>query len=223
MVKVVVTSVSGDIVGIEALAEQGERVPLMKNEVVYLCSASGERLAAELLKVRGNRGTVQVFEDTRGLAVGDSVELTGEMLSVELGPGLLAQVYDGLQNPLKSIDERYGMFLPRGAEVDKLDRRKKWSFTPLVDAGVKLRAGQTLGTVQEGSFIHRIMIPFDQRGEVEITWIQQGNLTVDTPIARIRDEQGRERTMSMMQRWPVRRPIICCTAVSASDFILINR
>lgn len=207
MVKVVVTSVSGDIVGIEALAEQGERVPLMKNEVVYLCSASGERLAAELLKVRGNRGTVQVFEDTRGLAVGDSVELTGEMLSVELGPGLLAQVYDGLQNPLKSIDERYGMFLPRGAEVDKLDRRKKWSFTPLVDAGVKLRAGQTLGTVQEGSFIHRIMIPFDQRGEVEITWIQQGNLTVDTPIARIRDEQGRERTMSMMQRWPVRRPI----------------
>jgi V/A-type H+-transporting ATPase subunit A len=137
MVKVVVTSVSGDIVGIEASAEQGERVSLMKNEVVYLCSANGERLAAELLKVRGNRGTVQVFEDTRGLAVGDSVELTGEMLSVELGPGLLAQVYDGLQNPLKSIDERYGIFLPRGAEVDKLDRRKKWSFTPLVDAGVK--------------------------------------------------------------------------------------
>lgn len=207
MAKVVVTSVSGDIVGIEVLAEHGEHVSLMKNEVVYLCSASGERLAAELLKVRGNRGTVQVFEDTRGLAVGDPVELTGEMLSVELGPGLLAQVYDGLQNPLKSIDERYGMFLPRGAEVDKLDRRKKWSFTPLVDAGVKLRAGQTLGTVQEGSFIHRIMIPFDQRGEVEVTWIQQGNLTVDTPIARIRDEQGRERAMSMMQRWPVRRPI----------------
>jgi len=207
MAKVVVTSVSGDIVEIEVLAEQGEHVSLMKNEVVYLCSASGERLAAELLKVRGNQGTVQVFEDTRGLAVGDLVELTGEMLSVELGPGLLAQVYDGLQNPLKGIDERYGMFLPRGAEVDKLDRRRKWSFTPLVDAGIKLRAGQTLGTVQEGSFIHRIMIPFDQRGEVEVTWIQQGNLTVDTPIARIRDEQGRERAMTMMQRWPVRRPI----------------
>ncbi|MDC8444725.1 MAG: V-type ATP synthase subunit A [Nitrosomonas sp.] len=207
MAKVVVTAVSGDIVGIEVLAGQDEHVPLMKNEVVYLCPASGERLTAELLKVRGNQGTVQVFEDTRGLATGDPVELTGEMLSVELGPGLLAQVYDGLQNPLKGIDERYGIFLPRGAEVDKLDRRQKWSFMPLVDTGVRLRAGQALGTVQEGSFIHRIMIPFDQRGEVEVIWIQQGNLTVDTPIARIRDEQGRERAMTMIQRWPVRRPI----------------
>lgn len=207
MAKVVVTAVSGDIVGIEVLAGQDEHVPLMKNEVVYLCPASGERLTAELLKVRSNQGTVQVFEDTRGLATGDPVELTGEMLSVELGPGLLAQVYDGLQNPLKGIDERYGIFLPRGAEVDKLDRRQKWSFMPLVDTGVRLRAGQALGTVQEGSFIHRIMIPFDQRGEVEVIWIQQGNLTVDTPIARIRDEQGRERAMTMIQRWPVRRPI----------------
>lgn len=207
MAKVVVTAVSGDIVGIEVLAGQDEHVPLMKNEVVYLCPASGERLTAELLKVRGNQGTVQVFEDTRGLATGDPVELTGEMLSVELGPGLLAQVYDGLQNPLKGIDECYGIFLPRGAEVDKLDRRQKWSFMPLVDTGVRLRAGQALGTVQEGSFIHRIMIPFDQRGEVEVIWIQQGNLTVDTPIARIRDEQGRERAMTMIQRWPVRRPI----------------
>ncbi|MGG7056380.1 V-type ATP synthase subunit A [Nitrosomonas sp. ANs5] len=207
MSKVVVTSILGDIVGIEALLEQGEHAPLMKNEVVYLCPASGERLEAELLKVRGNQATVQVFEDTRGLAVGDTVELTGEMLSVELGPGLLAQVYDGLQNPLAAVADRYGTFLPRGAEVDGLDRRRKWSFVPVIDAGVRLRAGQTLGTVQEGSFTHRIMIPFDQRGEIEVTWIQQGNFTVDTPVARIRDEQGRERAVTMLQRWPVRRPI----------------
>ncbi|MFO7578730.1 V-type ATP synthase subunit A [Nitrosomonas halophila] len=207
MSKVVVTSILGDIVGIEALLEQGEHAPLMKNEVVYLCPASGERLEAELLKVRGNQATVQVFEDTRGLAVGDTVELTGEMLSVELGPGLLAQVYDGLQNPLAAVADRYGTFLPRGAEVDGLDRRRKWSFVPVVDAGVRLRAGQTLGTVQEGNFTHRIMIPFDQRGEVEVTWIQQGNFTVDTPVARIRDEQGRERAVTMLQRWPVRRPL----------------
>lgn len=207
MSKVVVTSISGDIVGIEALLEQGEHAPLMKNEVVYLCPASGERLEAELLKVRGNQATVQVFEDTRGLAVGDPVELTGAMLSVELGPGLLAQVYDGLQNPLAAVADRYGTFLPRGAEVDGLDRRRKWSFVPVVDAGVRLRAGQTLGTVQEGNFTHRIMIPFDQRGEVEVTWIQQGNFTVDTPVARIRDEQGRERAVTMLQRWPVRRPL----------------
>lgn len=207
MSKVVVTSISGDIVGIEALLEQGEHAPLMKNEVVYLCPASGERLEAELLKVRGNQATVQVFEDTRGLAVGDPVELTGAMLSVELGPGLLAQVYDGLQNPLAAVADRYGTFLPRGAEVDGLDRRRKWSFVPVVDAGVRLHAGQTLGTVQEGNFTHRIMIPFDQRGEVEVTWIQQGNFTVDTPVARIRDEQGRERAVTMLQRWPVRRPL----------------
>lgn len=207
MSKVVVTSISGDIVGIEALLEQGEHAPLMKNEVVYLCPASGERLEAELLKVRGNQATVQVFEDTRGLAVGDPVELTGAMLSVELGPGLLAQVYDGLQNPLAAVADRYGTFLPRGAEIDGLDRRRKWSFVPVVDAGVRLRAGQTLGTVQEGNFTHRIMIPFDQRGEVEVTWIQQGNFTVDTPVARIRDEQGREYAVTMLQRWPVRRPL----------------
>jgi len=207
MSKVVVTAILGDIVGIEAVVEQGEHAPLMKNEVVYLCPASGERLKAELLKVHGNQATVQVFEDTRGLAVGDPVELTGEMLSVELGPGLLAKVYDGLQNPLEEVADRYGVFLPRGAEVDGLDRRQKWSFVPVVDAGVRLRAGQTLGTVQEGSFTHRIMIPFDQRGEVEVTWIQQGNLVVDTPIARIRDEQGNERAVTMLQRWPVRRPI----------------
>jgi V/A-type H+/Na+-transporting ATPase subunit A len=207
MSRIVVTTILGDIVGIEAVVEQGEHAPLMKNEVVYLCPASGERLKAELLKVHGNQATVQVFEDTRGLAVGDPVELTGEMLSVELGPGLLARVYDGLQNPLEEVADRYGVFLPRGAEVDGLDRRQKWSFVPVVDAGVRLRAGQTLGTVQEGSFTHRIMIPFDQRGEVEVTWIQQGNLVVDTPIARIRDEQGNERAVTMLQRWPVRRPI----------------
>ena len=207
MSKVVVTSISGDIVGIEAVIENGEHAPLMKNEVVYLLPATGERLEAEVLKVRANRATVQVFEDTRGLAVGDGVALSGEMLSVELGPGLLAQVYDGLQNPLEGVAERHGIFLPRGAEVDGLDRRQKWSFVPVVDAGARLFAGDTIGTVQEGVFTHRIMVPFDQIGEVEVTWIQQGNLTVDTPVARIRDVKGQERAMTMMQRWPVRRAI----------------
>lgn len=207
MSKVVVTAISGDIVEIEALGEGTERAPLMKNEVVYLLPSSGERLEAEVLKLRGSLATVQVFEDTRGLAIGDPVELSGEMLSVELGPGLLSQVYDGLQNPLEGVAERHGLFLPRGAEVDGLDRRQKWSFVPVVDIGARLYAGDTLGTVQEGVFTHRIMVPFDQQGEVEVTWIQQGNLTVDTPVARIRDGQGQERPLSMMQRWPVRRPI----------------
>ena len=208
-INVRVRAVSGNIVDIEVGAAE-ERIDLMKNEVVYLTPQSGEKLQAEVLRVRGRIATVQVFEETRGLAVGDRVELSGEMLSVELGPGLLAQVFDGLQNPLVKIAERHGVFLPRGASIDALDRQQKWSFVSCVKTGDRLRAGDTLGTVQEGRFTHRIMVPFDQRGEVEVTWIQQGNLTVDAPIASIR-ETGRanapERSLSMMQRWPVRRPI----------------
>lgn len=206
---VTVRAVSGDIVTIEVNAADRQSA-LMKNEVVYLIPNSGERLQSEVLKVRGRVATVQVFEDTRGLAVGDEVALTSEMLSVELGPGLLGQVFDGLQNPLEKVADRYGTFLPRGAEVDRLDRQQKWSFVAAVKTGDRLQAGDTLGTVQEGRFTHRIMIPFDEPGEVEVTWIQEGNLTVDTPIARIRatdETDAPERALSMMQRWPVRRPV----------------
>ncbi|MFP4295419.1 MAG: V-type ATP synthase subunit A [Halothiobacillaceae bacterium] len=208
-ITVTVRAVSGDIVTIEVNAAD-QQSALMKNEVVYLVPGSGERLQSEVLKVRGRVATVQVFEDTRGLAVGDEVVLTSEMLSVELGPGLLGQVFDGLQNPLEKVSERYGTFLPRGADVDRLDRQQKWSFVAAVKTGDRLQAGDTLGTVQEGRFTHRIMIPFDEPGTVEVTWIQEGNLTVDTPIARIRasdDPEAPERSLSMMQRWPVRRPV----------------
>lgn len=207
--KVSVCAVAGDIVTIE-VDSSDEMSALMKNEVVYLITGGGEKLQAEVLKVRGHLAVVQVFEDTRGLAVGDQVLLTSEMLSVELGPGLLSQVFDGLQNPLEKIAEGHGVFLPRGAEVDRLDRRQKWSFVSSVKTGDRLWAGETLGTVQEGRFTHRIMVPFDQRGEVEVTWIQQGNLTVDTPIARIRPvdaSPSAERSLTMLQRWPVRRPL----------------
>lgn len=207
--KVSVCAVAGDIVTIEVDASD-EMSALMKNEVVYLITGGGEKLQAEVLKVRGRLAVVQVFEDTRGLTVGDQVLLTSEMLSVELGPGLLSQVFDGLQNPLEKIAEGHGVFLPRGAEVDRLDRRQKWSFVSSVKTGDHLWAGETLGTVQEGRFTHRIMVPFDQRGEVEVTWIQQGNLTVDTPIARIRPvdaSPSAERSLTMLQRWPVRRPL----------------
>ena len=207
--KVSVCAVAGDIVTIEVDASD-EMSALMKNEVVYLITGGGEKLQAEVLKVRGRLAVVQVFEDTRGLTVGDQVLLTSEMLSVELGPGLLSQVFDGLQNPLEKIAEGHGVFLPRGAEVDRLDRRQKWSFVSSVKTGDRLWAGETLGTVQEGRFTHRIMVPFDQRGEVEVTWIQQGNLTVDTPIARIRPvdaSPSAERSLTMLQRWPVRRPL----------------
>ncbi len=202
-----VIAVQDDIVTIEADA------PLMKNEVVYVhpgrlgADQRQERLKSEVLRVRGRQADVQVFESTVGVGIGDGVEQSGEMLSVELGPGLLGQVYDGLQNPLEEIAMSHGIFLPRGVELPALDPRRKWSFVPQVQTGARLRAGDTLGTVQEGAFSHRIMVPFDQQGEVEVTWIQEGNVTIETQVATLLDKQGHERPVTLRQRWPVRRPI----------------
>jgi V/A-type H+-transporting ATPase subunit A len=202
-----VIAVQDDIVTIESSA------PLMKNEVLYVrpsrlgSDERQERLKSEVLRVHGNQADVQVFESTAGVGIGDAVEQSGEMLSVELGPGLLGQVYDGLQNPLEDIALSHGIFLPRGVELPALDPRRKWSFVPKVQTGAKLRAGDVIGTVQEGAFSHKIMIPFDQPGESEVIWIQEGNVSVDTQVATLLDAQRREHTVTLRQRWPVRRPI----------------
>jgi len=135
------------------------------------------------------------------------VEQTGEMLSVQLGPGLLGQVYDGLQTPLESIAVEHGFFLPRGASYPALDPAAKWSFAPIVAAGDRLDAGGVLGTVQEGRINHKIMIPFDEPGPVEVQWVQGGNFTVDSPIASVKDASGAERSLTLQQSWPVRKPI----------------
>jgi V/A-type H+-transporting ATPase subunit A len=186
---------------------------LMKNEVVFVCprrlgqDGRQERLKGEVLRVRGRRADVQIFESTQGVSVGDPVEQSGEMLSLDLGPGLLGQVFDGLQNPLEDIALAHGVFLPRGVELPALDQRRRWSFVPQVQTGARLRAGDTLGLVQEGAVRHRIMVPFDEPGEVEVAWIQEGNVAVDTLVARIQDQGGRERSITLTQRWPVRRPI----------------
>jgi V/A-type H+-transporting ATPase subunit A len=209
-----VVAVQESLVTLEAGRTEGQRLPLVKNEVVYLVprrpSASGlqEKLKAEVLRVRGSYADAQVFEDTSGVSVGDPVEQSGELLSVTLGPGLLGRVYDGLQNPLETLANMHGTFLPRGVAAEALDRKKKWSFVPTVRTEARLRAGAELGTVQEGSFTHRIMLPFDLRGEVEVTWIREGSVTIDTPVARIRDEHGAERSLDLTQRWPVRRPLV---------------
>ncbi len=179
---------------------------IMKNEVAYVCVGE-ERLKAEVLRIQGNEADLQVFEDTRGVQIGDEVEMAGEMLSVELGPGLLGTVFDGLQNPLHELARGHGFFLPRGVYADPLDRKKKWAFTPSVQIGARLGPGSVLGTVPEGPFQHKILTPFHWKNTVEVTWIQQGNFTVDTPVARVRDETGREHDLTMTQRWPVRRPI----------------
>ncbi len=180
--------------------------PIRKNEVGYICLGE-ERLMAEVLRIQGRTADMQVFEDTSGVRVGDPVELSGRMLSAGLGPGLLAQVFDGLENPLASLAREYGFFLPRGVDISPLDLQKKWTFTPVVSLGDRVVAGQAIGTVPEGPVLHKIMIPFNEPEPVEVVWIHQGTFTPDTPVARIRTPEGKESELTMIQQWPVRRPI----------------
>ncbi|MCY4177648.1 MAG: V-type ATP synthase subunit A [Endozoicomonadaceae bacterium] len=205
-----VVGVNGDVLTIEILNKQHH---FMKNEVVYVVPSRkqnekiAEQLMAEVLRIQENTADIQVFEDTRGIAVGDNVYQTGHLLSVELGPGILSQIYDGLQNPLENIAKKHGLFLQRGIKEHALNRQKEWSFFPAVRIGDKLRAGQAFGHVEEGKFIHQIMIPFDQQGYVTIENIHEGHFTVDAEIAEVRDEQGQLKKLTMIQNWSVRRSI----------------
>lgn len=196
------------IVGVKeslVTVETGD-LPVMKNEVGYVV-VGDQRLEAEVLRVQGGVADMQVFEDTRGVRVGDFVQLTGEMLSVELGPGLLGQVFDGLQKPLAVLARDHGFFLPRGVEVSSVDLERRWPFTPSAEIGDRLLPGQVLGSTTEGRLEHRIMVPFDLRGAVELTWIATGERRVHEPVARVRRDDGGEVEIALSQRWPVRRPI----------------
>ena len=205
-----VIAVQDDIVSIETLP--GADKPLTKNEVIYILPTRSEvkhqeRLKAEVLRIHGNRADAQVYESTLGVGVGDPVEQSGELLSVELGPGLLGQVYDGLQNPLDLLASEFGYFLPRGVDFPALDANAKWAFTPCVQTGTRLYAGSAIGTVRERRFIHKIMVPFDIQGEVEVIWIQEGNVTVEEAVSKIRLQNGKERIITLKQRWPVRKSL----------------
>jgi len=203
-----VIAVQDDIVSIETLG--GRKVPMMKNEVIHILPRRSsadyqERLKAEILRINGQTADAQVFESTQGIAIGDPVVQSGEMLSVELGPGLLGQVYDGLQNPLDILALQHGYFLPRGVDYPALDVNFLWPFTPKVRTGDKLPAGATLGVVQERGFTHKVMAPFNWAGLAEVTWIQAGAVKVHEAVARVRLENGSEQSLTLMQRWPVRR------------------
>jgi V/A-type H+-transporting ATPase subunit A len=141
------------------------------------------------------------------VGLGDQVEQTGKLLSVRLGPGLLGQVYDGLQNPLEALAVKHGVFLPRGVSAPGLDSSKKWAFTATRKSGDKVKAGDTLGTVPEGPITHKIMVPFDLDETWELTYIRDGSFTVDDPVARIKSASGAERELTMAQDWPVREPL----------------
>ena len=205
-----IIAVQDDIVSIKT--DAGASTPLTKNEVVYILPSRSstpytERLKAEVLRIKGDTADAQVYESTQGVGVGDPVEQTGEMLSVELGPGLLGHVYDGLQNPLLDLASGYGFFLPRGLDLPALDINAKWAFTPCVQTGDILKIGSVIGTVIERGFTHKIMLPFDLEDEVEVSWIQEGQVTVLEPVAKVMLKQGKERTITLRQRWPVRKQI----------------
>ncbi len=197
----VVTGVGGNIVSIEAPSGS-----IMKNEVANIC-VGDEKLKSEVLRVSGNTADIQVFEETGGVKVGDRVELTRRMLSISLGPGLLGSIYDGLQLPLYEMAEEYGFFLKRGADIPPFDLEKDWPFQPSCKVGDRLEAGGVLGTVQERQTTHKIMVPFDEPGPVEVLKISEGRFKVQDPVATIRDARGGERTLSLVQQWPVRQPL----------------
>ncbi len=183
--------------------------PVIQNEVAY-ARVNDLRLKSEVIRIRGRLAEMQVFEDTVGLHVGDAVEFSGELLAVELGPGLLTQIYDGLQNPLPELAEKCGFFLQRGTYLQALDRAKKWEFTPVVKMGQKVAAGDTLGTVPEGIFTHRIMVPFRFRGVHTVEEIApKGAYGIDKVIAVLKDERGDSLEVTMVQTWPVKLPIKC--------------
>ncbi len=204
------------------IAETRGRV--VQNSVGYCCREDGAKLLSEVIRIRGRLADLQVFEETRGLKVGDEVEFRDEMLSVVLGPGLLGQIYDGLQNPLHELAEKVGFFLEPGNYIHGLDLSHQWKFTPTAKAGDTVRAGDALGTVPEGIFTHQIMVPFAWEGEFKVASVVEGaEYTVDTEIAVLTDGDGGQRPVTMQQTWPVKRPLMVGRRRLMPDTPLVTR
>ena len=200
-----VVSVNGNLVSVRF---EGN---VSMNEICYV-NVDDTKLKSEVIRIRGDVAQIQVYEMTGGIKCGDDVEFTGEMLSAQLGPGLLGQVYDGLQNPLPVLAEQAGWFLERGIYADGLNAEKKWEFTPNAKVGDTLRAGEYIGTVPEGPFTHKIFVPFYLLGSYTLkSIVSKGEYTVNETVAVLADERGRETSVSMSFRWPVKRAVKCYT------------
>ena len=198
-----VTGVNGNLVSARFSGS------VRKNEVGFV-KIGNDRLKGEVIRISGDAVSMQIYEMTNGIQVGDEVELTGELLSVELGPGLLTQVYDGLQNPLPKLAEQCGFFLERGVYLDPIPD-KEWEFTPCVKPGDAVLAGDAVGSVPEGQFTHLIMAPFDLKDE---GWRvksvkEKGVYHVRSTVAVLENGAGEEKALSMVFSWPVKQPIRC--------------
>ena len=178
----------------------------MKNANMFdVVRVSDERLIGEIIEMHEDRASIQVYEETSGLKVGAKVETTGEPLSVELGPGLIGGIFDGIQRPLVEIMKQTGNSLTRGTEIPALNREKKWVFEPAVSVGERVYGGDVIGSVQETDVVnHKIMLPVGLSGIIkEITG---GTCTVEDVVAIVLDEKGEEHGVGIVQRWPVRKP-----------------
>ena len=180
-----------------------------QNAVAYCCRSRDQaKLKAEIIRLRGDLADMQVFESTRGLQVGDAVEITSNLLSVTLGPGLLGQIYDGLQNPLPQLSEQTGLFLQGGVYLPPLDSQKQWQFTPSRKAGDKVQGGDELGSVPEGIFRHKIVVP---PYWLDIYTVQDiaktGSYLVSDLMATLQDKDGHTFDLTMCFDWPVKIPL----------------
>jgi V/A-type H+-transporting ATPase subunit A len=198
-----VVAVNGNMVGVRF-----DGVVSM-NEVGYV-EIDGTKLKSEVIRIRGDVCQLQVFEMTKGIAVGDTVEFSGDMLAVEVGPGLLGQVFDGLQNPLPKLAEEAGYFLERGIYLDALPLDSTWEFTPKAKPGDRVERGDTLGTVPEGAFTHLIMVPFHMYGNYTVASIKSaGSYRTRDAVAELDDGKGNRIPVSLSFRWPVKRAVDC--------------
>jgi len=196
---------------------------ISKNEVGFVHTGD-TLLKGEVIRINGNRASMQVYEMTNGIQVGDEVEFTGELMSVQLGPGLLTQIYDGLQNPLPSLAEKCGFFLQRGVYLDPIPN-KDWDFTPIVEVGAVLRPGDAFGTVPEGIFTHRIMLPF---GFDDVDWkvtsiAEKGKYNVRDKVATVESPKGEKRDLTMVFSWPVKKAVKCYDERLRPDETLIMK
>ena len=212
-----VTGVNGNLVSARFSGS------VRKNEVGFV-KIGNDRLKGEVIRISGDAVSMQIYEMTNGIQVGDEVELTGELLSVELGPGLLTQVYDGLQNPLPKLAEQCGFFLERGVYLDPIPD-KEWEFTPCVKPGDAVLAGDAVGSVPEGQFTHLIMAPFDLKDE---GWRvksvkEKGVYHVRSTVAVLENGAGEEKALSMVFSWPVKQPIRCYEARLRPDETLVTK
>lgn len=201
-----IVAVNGPLVTTEV--DKGQAV--LQNEVAYVMY-DGLPLKSEVIRIRGRQIDLQVFESTTGLRIGENVDFTSDLLSATLGPGMLGMIFDGLQNPLKELENDQGFFLRRGQYLPALDGEKLWDFEPTVTAGTKVRAGHYLGNVTEKVFTHPIMVPVKLLGNWEVSEIKPaGRYTVNDTVAVIEstDSDTKQKVdVTLKQEWPVKRPM----------------